>query len=615
MTLNDSPMTAPFAQRPDPAEILHSIFGYSDFRGEQAEVINHVIAGNSCCVLMPTGSGKSLCYQIPALCREGVGVVVSPLIALMEDQVAALKELGVRAAAIHSGLEPAVAAQAFRDLRSGTLDLIYVSPERLMMDDFLDLLDNLTLALFAIDEAHCISQWGHDFRPEYQQLTLLRTRYPAVPRMAVTATADTPTRQEIMDRLGLSKLYTAGFDRPNIGYTVGVKNNPSKQLLSFLKARPAEQSGIIYCLSRRKVEETAQFLNAQGRKALAYHAGLDSAMRANNQNRFLKEEGIIMVATIAFGMGINKPDVRFVVHLDLPKSIEAYYQETGRAGRDGLPAAAWMIYGMQDVVLRKQMIENGDSPDTQKRLELQKLNALLSYCEIATCRRQILLQYFGDQAEPCGNCDTCLYPPQTFDGSIAAQKVISCIYRTEQRFGANYIIDVLLGADDERIQKFGHDTLSTFGIGKEYSKKEWQGIIRQLLSYNLIYADMEAHGGLKITQQGVNFLKNKEPLSLRVEEKQATSLARGVRRSVDEVELESDADKELFAQLRALRLSIAREKNLPPYVIFHDRTLMDIALKRPTTLDALSVINGVGKSKLEKYGEAFLDVVKNGFSG
>ncbi len=592
----------------DPHAVLRSIFGYDGFRGEQEDIINHVIGGESCCVLMPTGSGKSLCYQIPALCMDGVGVVVSPLIALMEDQVAALKELGVRAAAIHSGAEGAKTAETFRMLRGGELDLLYISPERLVMDDFLDMLDHLDISLFAIDEAHCISQWGHDFRPEYQQMSLLRTRYPHVPRIAVTATADEPTRHEIIERLGLTALYKAGFDRPNIRYDVSVKNNPNKQLLAFLSGREQDESGIVYCLSRRKTEETAQFLCNQGYAALPYHAGLDAGTRARNQERFIKDEGIIMVATIAFGMGINKPNVRFVAHLDLPKTIESYYQETGRAGRDGLPAVAWMAYGMQDVVLRRHMIENGDAPAEQKRLELQKLGALLSYCETARCRRQVLLRYFGDGAEDCGNCDTCLNPPKTFDGTVAAQKALSCIYRTNQMFGAGYIIDVLLGHDDERIRRFGHDQLSTFGIGTEHSKQEWQSIMRQLLSHGFLYADMNEHGGLKITSDGLQFLKNKDAIRFRLDAKDSAKSAKAAKSS-EALALDSDEDRELFASLKALRLSIAREQNLPPYVVFHDKTLVEIALRKPATMAELSGIGGVGNSKLEKYGRFFLDAV------
>lgn len=596
----------------NPRGVLRAVFGYEEFRGEQEAIVGHVVAGKSCCVLMPTGSGKSLCYQIPALCRNGVGVVVSPLIALMEDQVAALKELGVRAAAIHSGAESGAAGRTFRALREGEIDLLYVSPERLVMEDFLDLLDGLPLALFAIDEAHCISQWGHDFRPEYRQLSLLCARYPDVPRIAVTATADEPTRQEIMERLELSALYKAGFDRPNIRYDVTVKNNPNKQLLAFLEGRPKDESGIVYCLSRRKTEETAQLLCNHGYAALTYHAGMDAGARSRNQERFLKEEGVIMVATIAFGMGINKPDVRFVAHLDLPKTIESYYQETGRAGRDGLPAVAWMVYGMQDVVLRRQMIESGDAPEEQKRLEMQKLNALLSYCETAACRRKVLLRYFGDGAEDCGNCDTCLNPPQTFDGTVAAQKILSCVYRTNQMFGAAYIIDVLLGSDDERIRRFGHDKLSTFGIGGEHSKKEWQGIVRQLLSHGLLYADMNAHGGLVMTPEGRAFLKDKDSILLRLDEKPASRAGKTAKRAADISLLNDEADQELFGRLKALRLSIAREQNLPPYVVFHDKTLIDIALTRPASMEEFARIGGVGQSKREKYGRLFLGVVNGG---
>ena len=594
-----------------PAAILKDIFGYDAFRGQQAEIIAHVTAGQSCCVLMPTGSGKSLCYQIPAICRDGVGIVVSPLIALMEDQVAALRELGVRAAAIHSGLPPGAAGEAFAAMREGTIDLVYVSPERLVMEDFLSLLDGLKLALFAIDEAHCISQWGHDFRPEYQQLTLLVERYPHVPRIAVTATADAPTRAEIVERLQLGRLYTAGFDRPNISYAVAAKDNANRQLLAFLAAHARNESGIVYCLSRRKVEETAQYLSQQGYNALPYHAGLDAATRAENQNRFLKDEAVVMVATIAFGMGINKPDVRFVAHLDLPKNIEAYYQETGRAGRDGLPAAAWMVYGMQDVVLRRQMIEDGESPPAQKRLELQKMNALLAYCEAAVCRRQVLLRYFGDACAPCGNCDTCLAPPKTFDGTVPAQKVLSCIYRTGERFGAGYIIDVLRGEDDERIRKNGHDSLSTFGIGQEYSKKEWQGILRQLAAHDFVQADMQAHGGLRITDAGRAFLKEKQSIQLRVEEKTAGGLERRMAKN-EAAMLEKEEDRALFERLRALRLQLAKEQGLPPYVVFHDRTLLEMALFRPADLSALGMIAGVGRSKLDKYGREFLREINAG---
>ncbi len=606
-----SVQTSPIPTIMSPEDILSSVFGYDAFRGDQKEIIDDVIAGKSCGVLMPTGSGKSLCYQIPSLCREGTGVIISPLIALMQDQVMALKELGFKAAAIHSALEYTELNAAMNDLRSGNLDIVYIAPERLVNDDFLDILDNIPLALFAIDEAHCISQWGHDFRPEYRQISLLRTRYPNVPCIAVTATADTPTRKDIMERLSLPKLYVAGFDRPNITYHVAIKDNPRAQFLRFLKNRGAGESGIVYCLSRKKVEDTADWLKKQGYNALPYHARLDKDLRNHHQERFLKEEGIIMVATIAFGMGINKPDVRFVVHLDLPKNIEAYYQETGRAGRDGLAAVAWMVYGLQDLALQRQMIENSDSPPEQKRIERQKLTAFLGYCETATCRRQVLLDYFDDEGTPCGNCDTCLTPPKTIMGSIPAQKILSCIYRTGQIFGSGYIIDVLLGRENDRIIKLGHKSLSTFGIGNEYNMKEWQSLIRQVVARGLVYVDMDAHGGLKITKAGAQFLKNRPDLKLRLDPKViggAASSSSSVKTD-PLLSLDTEAEKDLFLRLKALRLDIAKEQNVPPYVVFHDKTLIDLVLKKPRTLQELGTVPGVGQSKLGKYGQAFLDAL------
>lgn len=594
----------------DPAHILSSVFGYTHFREEQEDIINTVISGQSCCVLMPTGSGKSLCYQIPALCLKGTGVIISPLIALMQDQVIALREAGVNAATIHSGLEYQELQETLNNLRNGELDLVYVAPERLVNDTFLDILDEIEIALFAVDEAHCISQWGHDFRPEYRQISLLRTRYPDVPCIAVTATADAPTRKDIVERLTLPKLYVAGFDRPNITYEVAIKDNPRAQLLRFLKSRNSGESGIVYCLSRRKVEETAKWLAERGYNALPYHARLDKNVRNHNQARFIKDEGVIIVATIAFGMGINKPDVRFVAHLDLPKNIEAYYQETGRAGRDGLPAVAWMVYGLQDLALQRQMIEGSDAPDAQKRIERQKLTSFLGYCESVTCRRQILLRYFDDNGNPCGNCDTCLRPPETFDGSIAAQKLLSCILRTGQRFGGGYVIDVLLGKNNDRIDKFGHGSLSTFGIGTEHSNKEWQSLIRQLVARGYIYVDMDAHGGLKMTQEGVDFLRNKPALQVRLDPKSiGGSSSKNGKRTDPALSLESEADQELFMTLKALRLSIAKEKNIPPYVIFHDKTLIDMVLRKPLSLIAMSGVPGVGQSKLDKYGQLFLDAL------
>ncbi len=594
-----------------PADILERVFGYSAFRGEQADIIHHIIEGGSCCVLMPTGSGKSLCYQIPALCMNGVGIVVSPLIALMDDQVTALRELGVRAAAIHSGLDGRIVQGIYQELRQGSLDLLYVAPERLMTPDFLNLLDHIPIALFAIDEAHCISQWGHDFRPEYRQIFVLRERFPNIPCIAVTATADDPTRQDIMERLNLPRLFTAGFDRPNIRYEVGSKNSPTRQLLDFLKTRARDESGIVYCLSRKKVEETAKSLQDSGYKAMPYHAGLDADMRSRHQNIFIKEEGVIMVATVAFGMGINKPDVRFVAHLDMPKNIEAYYQETGRAGRDGLPAVAWMVYGMQDVALQRQMIENSDMPEAQKRVVRHKLSSLLNYCETIQCRRKVLLNYFGDEQGACGNCDICINPPKTIDGTIAAQKMISCVYRTGQMFGAQYVIDVLLGKDDERIQKFGHDKISTFGIGSDYDRVAWQGIVRQLVSQNLLSVDIGNHNELVITEQGADFLKNKRTIQLRLEERPQRSREKlAVKASIATASLSTESDRQLLQLLKDLRLSIARTQNLPPYVIFHDKTLIDMVLIKPKNLDQLAMVHGVGQSKLQKYGDQFLGVIR-----
>lgn len=594
-----------------PDDILKTIFGYPAFRGQQAQIIDHVTAGGSCCVLMPTGSGKSLCYQIPAMARSGTGIVVSPLIALMDDQVAALRELGVRAGCIHSGLTLDVVRATYDALREGTLDLLYVAPERVMTDDFQYLLEHIDIALFAIDEAHCLSQWGHDFRPEYRQLTILRERFPHVPCIAVTATADEPTRKDIMERLHLPVIYTGGFDRPNIHYAISIKESGRTQLLRFLKSRSQDESGIVYCLSRRKVEETAQFLNDNGYKALPYHAGLDAAVRAKNQERFLREEGIIMTATIAFGMGINKPDVRFVAHLDLPKNVEAYYQETGRAGRDGLPAVAWMVYGMQDVVLQRSMIEKGEAPEAQKRVERHKLNAFLSFCESARCRRQVLLEYFGDSSAPCGNCDTCLHPPKTIDATVAAQKILSCIYRTNQTFGAGYIIDVLLGKTNERIEKFGHDKISTFGIGVEHSAKEWQSLIRQMVSHNLLAVRFDNHGEIVITEQGAAFLKEKQTIELRMDERvMRERTTESLRRSVANAVLETETDQSLFAALKSLRMSLAKEQGVPPYIVFNDKTLVDMVLIKPGDRDQMAMVSGVGESKLEKYGDAFLRAIR-----
>ncbi len=598
-----------------PHDVLKKVFGYDAFRGNQQIVVESVLAGESCCVLMPTGAGKSLCYQVPALCRRGVGIVVSPLIALMQDQIATLRELGVRATSINSALSYEEVQAAYRDLRAGELDLLYVAPERLVRPEFVALLEELNqrglIALLAIDEAHCISQWGHDFRPEYRELTEVRAKLEGVPCLAVTATADAPTRKDIQERLNLPRLISSGFDRPNITYTVGIKHNPKQQLRRFLKDRPKGESGIIYCLSRKKVEETAAWLVQEGFDALPYHAGFDNSVREANQDRFIKEEGLIMVATVAFGMGIDKPNVRFVAHLDLPKNIEAYYQETGRAGRDGLPSEAWLVYGMQDVVLLNQMIDRSDAPENQKQIERQKLRSFLAYCETATCRRSVLLRYFGDECEPCGNCDTCLNPPKTMDGTIAAQKLLSCIFRTRQGFGANYVIDVLLGNANERIISRRHDQLSTFGIGGEFNKIQWNAITRQLLAAGLIYADHEAHGALKMTALGMAFLKKRQNIELKVD--QLASSAKMERKAKKPAlsQIEDVADQELFEKLRALRLELARERNVPPYVIFNDKTLIEMAVDRPQRLEEMLEISGVGESKLERFGEAFLEIIRD----
>jgi len=593
-----------------PLAVLKSVFGFERFRGVQADIVDHVIAGGDCLVLMPTGGGKSLCYQLPALCRDGVGVVVSPLIALMQDQVSSLQQLGVRAAALNSSLSYAEMVEVERKMRGGELDLVYVAPERLMTEGFLTQLERCRLALFAIDEAHCVSQWGHDFRPEYLQLAELHLRFPQIPRIALTATADGPTRREIVEKLALSegRQFISGFDRPNIRYRVAPKGSSAKQqLLQFLKREHAKDSGIVYRLSRAKVEETCEWLCQQGFKALPYHAGLDKDTRARNQDRFIKEDGLVMVATIAFGMGIDKPDVRFVAHLDLPKSLEAYYQETGRAGRDGLPSDAWMVYGMQDVVRLRQMVGDSEASEAKKQLEHRKLDALLGYCETTRCRRQVVLEYFNDSCEPCGNCDTCLDPVESFDGSLAAQKALSAVYRTGQIFGAGHVIDVLTGADSERVRKLGHDKLSVFAIGSEFSKEEWRSIFRQLVAAGLLRVDVEGHGSLGLTEACRDVLRGERAISLRRDP--IAKKGGGSKADRQRVELSDPQDEELFQALRSLRLELAREQGVPPYVIFHDTTLLEMARGKPRDHHELSRLNGVGRSKLETYGQAFLDVI------
>lgn len=569
--------------------------------------MSHVIAGGDAIVLMPTGGGKSLCYQLPALCRPGVAVVVSPLIALMRNQVEALRQLGVRAAALNSSISGAEQSAARAALRGGRLDLLYVAPERLMMPDFLALLDEVPLALFAIDEAHCVSQWGHDFRPEYLQLAGIAERFPGVPRIALTATADIQSREDIRRRLALggARLFLSSFDRPNIRYEIVPKAEPKRQLLAFLRARKG-QSGIVYCLSRATVEETAAGLKANGINALPYHARLDPATRSRNQDAFLAEDGLVLVATIAFGMGIDKPDVRFVVHVDLPGSLEAYYQETGRAGRDGMPAEALLLYGMQDLVLRRRMIDQGAAPGGVKRTEHAKLDALLGVCETASCRRQAILAHFGEtMAAPCGNCDTCMAPAETWDATTASRKALSAILRTGQRFGATHLIDLLLGTKTDKIMRFRHDGLPTFGVGSELDRKGWSSVFRQLIVRGAIEVNHDEFGALQTTQAAAPILRGEEPVHFRRDRAKAPA---PIMKKTGSATLDAPASR-LFETLRTERGRLAREQGLPAYVIFHDATLLAIAAARPATLSDLAKIPGIGQTKLERYGPAVLAAV------
>jgi len=596
-----------------PLEVLHRVFGYESFRGEQAEIVDRVIGGGDALVLMPTGGGKSLCYQIPALVRPGTGVVISPLIALMQDQVDALSAVGVRASFLNSTQDAAQRRKVESALLAGEIDLLYLAPERLKISSTLELLDRIQVSLFAIDEAHCVSQWGHDFRPDYLGLSILHERWPNVPRIALTATATDVTRREIAQRLQLTdaKHFVASFDRPNIQYRIDSKAQPLGQLLSLLRTEHPGDAGIVYCLSRASVEKTADALVAEGIEALPYHAGLDAATRSRNQSRFLREDGIVMVATIAFGMGIDKPDVRFVAHLDLPKSVEGYYQETGRAGRDGLPSTAWLAYGLQDVVQQRRMIDQGEGDATYKRRQTQHLDAMLALCETIECRRVQLLKYFGQESEPCGNCDTCLAPPESWDGTVAAQKLLSTVVRLwrerNQRFGAGHLIDVLLGKDTERIRQHSHTELTTYGIGTELSEQEWRGVVRQLLAQGLLAVNGDGYGTLVITDASAAVLAGTRPVMLRRE------VARPVKAAKSKAGAElPEASRPLFERLREWRAAVAREQGVPAYIVFGDVTLRGIALTQPATMAALGTVSGVGEKKLQSYGAGVLAVVAGG---
>ena len=617
----------------DPALILHQVFGYSAFRGHQAQIVDQVIAGGDALVLMPTGGGKSLCYQVPAIARhragQGVTVVVSPLIALMHDQVGALEEAGVHAAFLNSSLDSAGAQQVERELRSGRLVMLYAAPERITNPRFLAMLESLhergQLSLFAIDEAHCVSQWGHDFREEYLQLGVLAERFPGVPRIALTATADDHTRADIVERLSLQQArpFISSFDRPNIRYQVVEKDNPRSQLLRFLRDEHEGDAGIVYCQSRKKVDETAEWLSAEGIPALPYHAGLDAELRRRHQDRFLREDGLVMVATVAFGMGIDKPDVRFVAHLDLPKNIEGYYQETGRAGRDGEPADAWMAYGLADVVNQRRMIDESTAGEEFKRLQRGKLDALLALCESLDCRRVRLLQYFGEASVACGNCDNCLQPPARWDATEAARKALSCIYRCHQHsgfgFGAGHLIDVLRGQSTDKTRQRGHESLSTFGIGRDLSEQQWRGVIRQLIALGHVVSEGE-YNTLALGDSARAVLKGEVPIELR-EPREATprsrSRSRGgssggsARPKVPQAAATLDAAGQArFAALKAWRSDVAREHNLPAYIVFNDATLAQMAAEAPASLDALAGISGVGAKKLDAYGRQILRVLE-----
>ena len=598
------------------SDVLRDSYGYGEFRGDQAAIIDHMVGGGDALVLMPTGGGKSLCYQIPAILRDGVGVVVSPLIALMQDQVSAMRQIGVRATFLNSTLEPREAHAIQRGLRAGDYDLLYVAPERLMTPEFLSLLDSIDIALFAIDEAHCVSQWGHDFRPEYIQLSVLHERFPKVPRIALTATADAMTQREIVDRLRLedARRYVASFDRPNIQYRIGVKDRPNQQLHAFLSAGRPDAAGIVYCQTRKKTEQVAAFLREKGYDALPYHAGMDADTRREHQQRFLREDAVVVVATIAFGMGIDKPDVRFVAHMDFPQNIERYYQETGRAGRDGLPATAWMVYGLADVVTSQRFVDTSAASDDYKRVLRGKLQAMLGLCETVTCRRQVVLRYFGEELhEPCGNCDTCLEPVATWDGLEAAQKALSTVYRTGQRFGVVHQIDVLLGKQTERIRSLGHDRLSTYGIGADLPESDWRSVFRQLVAADLLCVDAAGHSTLSLTPASREVLRGERELRFRHDptpSRKSAGRSRGDAGAATDVPDISADQADLWKALRGLRLVIAREQDVPAFVIFHDSTLHHLVHARPETMEAMRLVHGVGEAKLARYGQRFLAAIR-----